>query len=641
MEPIIINHVIKCISKLNYSAVLELFLIIFLSVLFFDLAVLSPFIDKTKISFHTVIAIIILNIIFLFIISLLINNIVIKIKRVKTCGYLSIINQYINIIYFAKQNPVIIILFIYFFIRLFYLDVMLRWDGAYYFCLLIKSVEKFDFTINNFFKNFNWNGHPSMGYALIISLGQFVDLGNHCLLNIQNLILSLLTIFAFYKILDRLYGSNKKEILLLTALLAFNPLFFGVSLTFSLDFPLIVFWVLTIFAFLYKRMISLALFGTILVFSKETGALLYLTFLISLFLLCLLKHIRFNLDQKNNENNFLSNFACCVKKTLKSKGSLSCLMIPAVLFFLYLIYSKGQLWNGGLLSWNSSEFHNFGFNLKIILTRFAEIFILNFSWLQSFLMAAFLIKSSFRPARGKSFGAGKNRNLLIVLLIAFIVFAAVNFFYITWNHPRYILVSVFFLLIFSYYALLNVVGNKIARVVILVSMLILSVTQTFRTVDPLSKKIFNTLNFGNHQVLNIGPGDELVYNSEYINIERLLNKLNKKININEESKIILSDLNDNGWMAHFNGSEPHTYINIDKTSLKRTFKKENAFYPTAYPVWSINLQNIPAEPYYVFMSWFGNESAELEHLQNFYTITETGTINHHGYFFKLYKLKEL
>jgi hypothetical protein len=525
---------------------------------------------------------------------------------------------------YIKDNnlPVLIILLTYLSVKLFYINTMLRWDGAYFYCLLIQSINNFDFTLNNFFNYFNWNGHPSMGYALIMSLGQFIDLGNHTILNIQNLLLALLAIFSFYKILVYLYqDNNRTEILLMTSLFAFNPLFFGVSLTLSLDFPLIIFWTAAIYALLYNRMIFFTLFGTLLVFSKETGAFLYFVFLISIFFV----------------NLFYRHEQIFEKKI---KGLLLYLIIPAVVFACYLVYSGGQLWKGGSLNWSSNSFHAFGFNLSVLTTRLSELFILNFNWILTLIILISLINIFFSPINYLKYQNESRNNIYRLLFLVFIAYIIFNLFYITWNHPRYVILSVFFLLIFSHYALLNIFKKERTRILILACMLVLSLIQTFKTVDPLSKKVFNTLSIGEHQMLSIGSADELVYNAEYVVIDTLLNKLNKEININDNSNIILSDVNDGGWMAHFNGAYPHTTIYINKSNLTRTFKKENAFQPKTYTVWEINQDHKPVNAYYIEM-WYGNGPDELKHLQQYYSITEIRKIDHHGYYFKLYKLEQL
>jgi hypothetical protein len=167
-------------------------------------------------------------------------------------------------------------------------------------------------------------------------------------------------------------------------------------------------------------------------------------------------------------------------------------------------------------------------------------------------------------------------------------------------------------------------------------MVVLSTVQVLKTIDPLSKLVFNTSNFGEHQILNINPADGLVYNAEYVVIENLLDQVNKEININKNSVIIVGDL----WAAHINGDRTWSVINIDETDLQRTFKKANTFQPKTYLVWDINEKNKPKEAYYIYM-WFGDQEAELEYLQKHYKIIDTKKIEHNRYSFSLYKLEQL
>lgn len=138
-------------------------------------------------------------------------------------------------------------------------------------------------------------------------------------------------------------------------------------------------------------------------------------------------------------------------------------------------------------------------------------------------------------------------------------------------------------------------------------------------------------------MLNIGPGDGLTYNAEYLVIDKLLDKFNLAINITEDTKIILSEVD---WFTHFNGAGPYTSVYIDRTTLKRTLKKDNAFQPETFCVWDINESNKPANAYYIYMFWVGDKELELNHLLRYYRIMETKIVEYHGYYFEIYGLKD-
>ncbi len=595
---------------MKYILISDIWIIVFIFTLFFDSALYSPFIDWQHLSLFVIILIFLLNTAFM----VLTFKIAYGVQRNWTInGMLSKISKII------KEHPVLIIVVIYAVIKISFIHCMLRWDGAFYFSQLLNSVQYFDLTWDSFIKNFNWFGHPSMGYAFLMSIGQFIDWGNHTILNLQNLMLSLLAIASFYKILIYFYKDNIIENSILTALFAFTPLFFAVSLTFSVDFPLLVFWTASIYALLYKRMALFVFFATILVFSKEPGVLLYFLFVIAY--LC----------TSNNEPGGRIH-----GHTAKQ---IFCLSLPLLFFVAYLFSTGGLLWGAGSVKWNGAEFNAFGLNYWVMKERFGQMFILNFSWIQTLLILLFVVKSFFG-----SVGAGlpnislssERQSMLKSFVFVYLGFIFFNLLYITHTNPRYVLPSVFFMLIFCYHALINTFQKKKTRIAILFVLLILSLMQTFKTIDPLSKVFFGTTIIGKQQLLDIGPGDGLTYNAEYLVIDKLLDKLNKSINITKDTKIILSEVD---WFTHFNGAGPYTSVYIDRDTLKRIFKTENAFQPETFYVWDINEKNKPESAYYVYMFWVGDKDAELTYLKKYYEIMEPKILEHHGYYFEIYSMK--
>ena len=619
-------------KELNYDAVKEICMGLLPVVLFVDLALLSPYTGKQ----HLFPAIVLLTVVLNFLLLLLTTIYFINRRP-------WLFTRPTNLRFTEPGNlllPVVVIIYIG--VKLFYLDATPRWDGAWYFSLLINAVQEFDFSPGGFLNHFNWLGHPSMGYALVMSLGQFIDPGNHYLLNGQNLILSVLAIVLFYKIVAFLFsnGSNQVEMVLLTTLFAFNPLFFGVSLSLGTDFPLLVFWTACIWALCHKRLLMLVFFGTLLVFSKETGALLYFMLLAALFFIHVAGRVKKGLYIIPLPGKGYNIRAGTIA------GSLICLLTPAVLFIIYLVVNRDGLWVGGSSHWDSSGFNTFGFNAAVLGNRLFEIFGLNFSWLQTGLILLLFIKTCFCSARNKNTPRSETgKNYLVLLGLVFAGFVLFNLFYITFIHPRYILVSVFFLPVFCYFALVNLVRKKNVRIAVLAGIVVLSTMQVFITIDPLSKLVFPPFQFGRHQMLSIGDefnsrADGLIYNSQYTNIEQLLNKMNREMNISAQSTLILSDDN---WVSHINGARLPGFgqvstIGIDRDSLKRTFKTANTMQPQILYLWHVNQNNKPAEAYYVHM-WFGDEQTDLAHLQKYYQLSEARVIEHRGYYFKVYKLQ--
>lgn len=111
-----------------------------------------------------------------------------------------------------------------------YVDHVPIWDGYLYFETLINAIErlKSDFSLTALVEHFNFFSHPSMGYGLMVAIPQLLYPGNAYILNTTNFVLSLLSFYCFYQILRYfLPEEHSLELMLITLLFAFNPLYIG------------------------------------------------------------------------------------------------------------------------------------------------------------------------------------------------------------------------------------------------------------------------------------------------------------------------------------------------------------------------------------------------------------------------------
>ena len=92
------------------------------------------------------------------------------------------------------------------------------------------------------------------------------------------------------------------------------------------------------------------------------------------------------------------------------------------------------------------------------------------------------------------------------------------------NNPRYMLPALPILIVLFGGSLLNVLRKQSIITIALIMMLVLLTVSSFRTVDPVSKKIMGTFKFGSHEMLQMARYDEpkhgygrdhLVYNFEF------------------------------------------------------------------------------------------------------------------------------
>jgi hypothetical protein len=357
-------------------------------------------------------------------------------------------------------------------------------------------------------------------------------------------------------------------------------------------------------------------FGTLLIFSKEPGILLY-SLLISPYL---------------------------VHDALNRRLSLKSIypyLTPLLLFILYYIFTRGNLWaNEGTFTWDNNGYNCFGLNDKTIRTRLLEMFVLNFSWIFSITaITAILLATKKKPTGIMSVN-------IISLLLAFSGYAALNLLFIGPVVPRYIICSIFFMTMFFYFSFKVITTTRIPFLVVSCIVIVLNLAQTFKTIDPVSKYFFGTFSFGSNNILKIGfPGDyggsRFVYNNEFTVINKLYNSFNKAINITGETNLIIGK---DDWDNCFIGSYEDNNIYIDSTTLTRTHRSTGSFQPHLYQIGQ-PVESLPRTAYYIHTpwseaNWNSAQDNNLVYLQQYYAIDVSEEITYNGYSIKYYKLRK-
>lgn len=111
---------------------------------------------------------------------------------------------------FRWNKPLLALLIVYALTHLQFLDYSQYWDGSNYFAGLVwASGALKDF--NSFLKYFNFQGHPSMGYIGLLSISQYIQFDNVLLMNLENLLLAILAIWAFYHIFLYFFEGRRLE----------------------------------------------------------------------------------------------------------------------------------------------------------------------------------------------------------------------------------------------------------------------------------------------------------------------------------------------------------------------------------------------------------------------------------------------
>ena len=517
-------------------------------------------------------------------------------------------------IYYPIAFPVVVFVVS----RLFFLDAVPRWDSAVYFHALLKSMAKFDYSIGSFL-GFNWFGHPSMGFGLYSSIFQFLKPDSILMVNIGNIFLGIIAIISFYLISLYFFENRKKiELVLLTTMFAINPLFFSVSTAFLPDFGVIVFFLAALAAFFNKKHLLTTFFFLLMVFSKETGVYTYGFFLLFISIFVLLQRL-----SKIHPEKIISFFFA---------------LIPGLSFLLYFIHSKGRHWTAGKPIVISNDcFFCFSFQPAHFIQNIEVMFILNFSWILSVIIIISLILHFFKRQQFSSFSSAVKKQefkSLVATFVSFVVFFMVFVIYII---PSYMTISVVFLLFIAYFSLLQLKINSGFRILILLFVTTIFLIQSFFNIDWLSSKIFGEFSLGNHQVVKVGSEyscDGLIYNTQYLYIDRLITKFHQEFGISESDSIIL---NASHWHSFYLGGGGYE-VYIDPNTLQKTFMKTNGFRPQIYPLKAA--KTYPDEAYYLAFPWLEDEGSSLEILKGFYSIDKETRITTGGYWITVYSLSK-
>lgn len=571
----------------------ELLIISTFFIIFFDSAFFSPLTKTIDFSFFFLICMIFMNLIFFY----LFMKVILSLKR----------NNLKRIL-----NPVLIPILLFTVVRSFFLDATPRWDSAVYYQTLLNNIYKFDFSFKSFM-SFNLFGHPSMGFGLLSSISQFLVPNSIFMINISNLILGVLAVLSFYYISLYFFGKKRKvEVLLLTTLFSLNPLFFSISTAFFPDYGTLVFFLIALCSFFHKKHFLSSFAFLLMIFSKETGALLYALFILFYTFIVLLRRL------SSIKNSYLVNLLFAV--------------IPGIIFSFYLMFTKGSHWKlGKTLIIDGNCLFCISFQPKHIIEIIKVMFVLNFSW----IFSVFIIVTIFTIVIKKGlFSFIKNKikdDEMLSLVFTFIGYVFFFFIYVTYVTPRYMPLCVIFLILIFYYCLVRLINNKKIRILLLFLLSFLFSIQLFLNIDPLSSKVFGTFNFGNYKGLKIGTeyfGDGLIYNTQYLYIDRLINKFNKDFNISSNDTVLIFS---NRWRGFYIGGAGYDHY-IDEVSHKKTFNKIGAFRPKfSNTTFSTNI-------YYLAFPWLEDETNSLKEIDKSYNIKNKTTIKINGYWLNAYTL---
>jgi hypothetical protein len=349
----------------------------------------------------------------------------------------------------------------------------------------------------------------------------------------------------------------------------------------GLDLPVLVGSVWIIALLIERRWVWTAVVGTAMVFSKETGVMLY-----GLFLGCwALWSMRKSGDLPGGRWRELS--------------AAWPVAIPLAAFGAYLAFYKmfrpGQpaMWTAGIDTPLVRQFLVPRVDAYLA-SYLALVFVLNFAWLPSAWLIADAVAGgiAFIRRRQRRTVAGSDVRVLAFITLLFIatLYALTRF--LTFSNVRYLLPAMPLLLVAAYAALVRLLPAARPRRLALVTYALLLVVSAERTVDPISRRLWGTFPFGSHQMLRMasitgeccGIGrDQLVYSLEFTRMHEVMDDALAAFRADTASLFVIPA--NTSW---------YTIGPVDRRTHRRTLRRAETVTPIA--VEHGEIMKAPARP---------------------------------------------
>jgi hypothetical protein len=416
----------------------------------------------------------------------------------------------------VKDRALALVLAVFAIIVASHFDVVPIWDAKIYYACIEAAVHKsFDLV------NFRCVSHPSVGYALLLGITQYLAPWTPASMYVANAAIGIASILAFHGVIRLLFPNRPSgEYAFVAALYGLAPLFVANAVFLTLDYAATAFFVLFVYFVLVRRPWVAGGLGTVVAFTKETGGAAAALVMLAIIVAVVMKPPM----SRGARIELL-------------KAQLPIALVPTVGLALFVILLRGSReftgWANtyatvGSIGWASRVDAWLNTNLadRTMQSFLFDMFGLNFQWLFTVVIVGAIAVRLARPSDHDPSHMYQPR-LGLLAALSMIGLAYITTRYRGYNNARYVLLMSPVLVATFYGSLLWLVKNGAIRSFYLGLCAALVLISNFRTVDPLSKSIFGTFDFGSHRLLDM-PSivgglrlDSLVYNLEFLQLEYL------------------------------------------------------------------------------------------------------------------------
>lgn len=487
-----------------------------------------------------------------------------------------------------------------------------KWDGSQYYQELVNACAKFDFTIESFVRGFALASHPTLSFAGIAAIGEFLNPKAYTGVIITQMALNVVMAFCLYRIIQKMLPQCTRLFHIVSTCVVLSvPLVLGTFSYFHPDAGTVYFFVFIVYCYLFKR--NILLFGAMFLvcLTKEIGIVVLAGLGIGAFVGYLIFE---NIDLPIRKK-----IICFFKEPLGVSGLFGAGGI--ILFFIYTLSHGGGIWHmegGGI-----SGFSTFSFQAENILFRLKQYFILQFNWV---FWGIILCLCIYGCINRNWWGDIKRKDILVMFASAGISIMLFYAFYVTFGNPRYLLLISFSAAFISVILIGGCVkdGNLKNLQVLLLCVLLL--IDSYTMIDFVSGKVFETGDTGNGKMIvernhNVYVGEYTVTNHQYAYLNKALERIFRDIDYNGIMDVMVWDKKTDGDIM--------TSFKWDVLLNKMSYVEgDTVVVPNVISYFQIadKKEELSETVVFLFVSQYGTQDEDKEFIKEYYEIRYEGSV---------------
>lgn len=450
---------------------------------------------------------------------------------------------------FWRQNRGVVIAALFSFAsRAVQLADMPRWDAWTYYNLLMNACQNFDFTFRSFVQNFTMASHPTLGFAGVTAIGEFLNTGGYVGVLLVWMAVTLLTAYCLYCIMEKVLPASSWIYHTIAACVVMSaPLVLGTFSYYQPDAGIVCFFVFAVYCFLYKKNLLMFFSMLLLLLTKEIGIVVLGGFGLG----ALLGRMLYTGKEKSIGRRFLNFF----KEPLGICGVFAVLAI--VVYIIFFIKNGGTVWNLSIS--DDDGFSTITFRPSFFLYKCKQFFVLNFNWLIWGGNLVFFIAGKFgRRRRRKKASRIRRKDVVLIFFLTAVLQMAFYSLYITFTNPRYhVLIDYCGVFLFVVLAAPCFAKKKICYGVVGTVGVLLFI-EAYVTIDPISLLAFKNSDTGNVRIINEGyhtstvQGDYGIYNHQYAYLGKAYDHILRAVGYHEGMDVLV-------WSDSYNYSIDRGY----------------------------------------------------------------------------------